>query len=92
MSAFGPSSSIAVVGCYVFALALLLAAYIAGSAPWSTDAPFALLFEFTVPSFAGIFEALPILVFVYAYHYILPETLGELKDPSAKRAHGTIFY
>mmetsp|Transcript_33398 Transcript_33398/g.131707 ORF Transcript_33398/g.131707 Transcript_33398/m.131707 type:complete len:444 (-) Transcript_33398:1930-3261(-) len=84
LSAFGPSSMFACVGCYVQAVALVTAAIFS-----DIDVPGPeLLFKFNP---AGIALSLPMVTFTHAYHYVLTDTFLELKNPSKVRLMSTVW-
>lgn len=83
LAAFGAVSGVAVAGCYVQAAAIayeLLLKTDEGDV-WSVPATSELLRV----DFAGLVYVSPMLAFVYAYHYVLTETLDELSDPTPAR-------
>lgn len=80
LAAFGPASSFAVAGCYIFAVSLLLQAF---NAPglWKTPS----LSVWTSFSLSGLVFSLPMICFVYAFHYVQTDTLSELQNPTFSR-------
>jgi Transmembrane amino acid transporter protein len=83
LAAFGAVSTIATVGCYVQALAVgfELVHQTDGVNIW-TFPPVSTLFKVNVP---GLIYISPMVCFVFAYHYLLTETLSELEDPTYER-------
>ncbi|KAA8496856.1 putative sodium-coupled neutral amino acid transporter 8 [Porphyridium purpureum] len=81
MAVFGPASLVACLGCYGLAMGLsfVLATTppVHGAKAWST-----VFLKFDV---MAAFQQLPLVTFLYAFHYILTDTLGELANPSASR-------
>lgn len=80
LSAFGPVSAIASAGCYVEAVAVVLELfYKTGSDDiWAVPSLSVLLNI----NWSGLVYVSPMICFVYAYHYVLTETLCELKNPT----------
>lgn len=78
LAVFGPASAIAVAGCYIQATALVLNLFVS---EW--EAPPAI--QWTAVSPGGLLFSLPMICFVYAYHYVLTETLSELENPTRMR-------
>jgi len=84
----------AAVGCYIQAAALVYQLMF-GGAPESSDPlaqtggfEFANLFRVDL---AGVFYALPMICFVYAFHYVLTDTLAEVSDPTEERMSKVSF-
>lgn len=80
LSAFGPASAIAIAGCYLQALALM-AQLLASSSDWHVPSEFV----WTTVDIMGLLPSLPMICFVYAFHYVLTETLTELQRPTRMR-------
>lgn len=80
LSSFGPASSFAVAGCYIFATSLLLQTF--NSADHWKAPP---LSTWTSFSLSGLVFSLPMICFVYAFHYVQTDTLSELQNPTLAR-------
>lgn len=80
LAAFGPASAIAAAGCYLQALALVAQLFV-GGAEWKVPETKV----WTSVDMAGLLYSLPMICFVYAFHYVLTETLVELKEPTRMR-------
>lgn len=80
LAAFGPASSIAVAGCYIFASSLLLQT-VKTPGLWKSPS----LSVWTSFSLSGLVFSLPMICFVYAFHYVQTDTLSELQNPSFSR-------
>lgn len=79
LSAFGPASAIAAAGCYLQALALV--AQLFTSSDWKIPERSV----WTSVDLAGLTYSMPMICFVYAFHYVLTETLMELENPTRMR-------
>lgn len=80
LAAFGPASAIATAGCYLQALALVAQLFV-GGAEWKVpDAK-----VWSSVDMAGLLYSMPMICFVYAFHYVLTETLVELENPTRMR-------
>lgn len=96
LAAFGPSSAIAVGGCYALAAALVLqlvGVLAAGGAAAPGDPTVASVAAALVSprvSPVGIVATLPLMAFPYAFHYVLTDTLGELATPTRARLHEVV--
>lgn len=82
LAAFGPASAIAAAGCYLQALALVAQLFTAsGDAAWT--APPADVWVSV--NLGGLLYSFPMICFVYAFHYVLTDTLAELQNPTRMR-------
>lgn len=81
LATFGPASGIAIAGCYVQAIALVIHLFSGTSDPWSVPEKQVL----THVNFSGVLYSLPTFCFVYAFHYVLTDTVSELRNPSVVR-------
>lgn len=86
LAVFGPASAFAVAGCYIQAFALVLQLFTASSKPdgtpaWTSPAPAV----WSAVSLPGLIYSMPMICFVYAFHYVLTDTLGELETPTRMR-------
>lgn len=82
LSAFGSASTFAAFGCYIQAAALVLQALF-GSA--EEPAGPALASKLSNIDIMGIIYSLPMVCFVYAFHYVLTDTLSEVENPTPER-------
>lgn len=80
LAAFGPASAIAAAGCYLQALALVAQLFV-GDAEWNVPEKKV----WTAVDMRGLLYSLPMICFVYAFHYVLTETLVELENPTRLR-------
>lgn len=80
LAAFGPASALATAGCYLQAFALVAQLGI-GDSDWHVPQKSV----WTTFNFMGLLPSLPMICFVYAFHYVLTETLVELKRPTRMR-------
>lgn len=78
LASFGPASAAAVFGCYVQAAALLAELM---TSDWTLPSASVL---FAVHP-AGLLRSLPQVCFVFAFHYVLTDTLAEVVRPTEKR-------
>lgn len=80
LAVFGPASAFATAGCYLLAAALLLQLGTSRES-WSfpTDT------VWTNVNFGGLIYSMPMICFVYAFHYVLTDTLLEVENPSPHR-------
>lgn len=83
LSAFGPVSIVAVFGCYIQTMAVVVELFFKSDASdvWTVPSVSA-LFHVSV---TGLVFVSPMVSFVYAYHYVLTDTLCELKNPTYAR-------
>lgn len=79
LAAFGPASAIATAGCYLQALALVMQLFVDQS--W--EIPESKVW--TSVDMGGLLYSMPMICFVYAFHYVLTETLCELQNPTRMR-------
>jgi solute carrier family 38 (sodium-coupled neutral amino acid transporter), member 7/8 len=83
LAAFGAVSTVATAGCYIQVVAVVFELlWQADAADRWTFPPLGTLFSISVP---GLIYVSPMVCFVYAYHYLLTETLDELEDPTYER-------
>lgn len=96
LATFGPTSAIAVGGCYVLAAALVvqlvsvLAVGEGGVVGDPTVASVAVALASFRPSPVGVVATLPLVAFPYAFHYVLTDSLGELASPTRQRLHAVV--
>ncbi|GAB0498562.1 hypothetical protein MMPV_009908 [Pyropia vietnamensis] len=96
LAVFGPTSAVAVGGCYVLAAALVvqlasvLAAGEGGAVGDPTVASVAVALVSPRFSPVGMVATLPLVAFPYAFHYVLTDTLGELSTPTHQRLHAVV--
>lgn len=81
LAAFGPASALACGGCYLLALSLVVGLFTSSPGEWT--APPLLVWTTVNPS--GVIFSLPMICFVYAFHYVLTDSISELEDPTRKR-------
>lgn len=79
LASFGAASGLAVFGCYVQAGALL--AQLFTQSDWEVP-PRSVWYSVDM---GGLLYCMPMTCFVYAFHYVLTETLCELKHSTRKR-------
>lgn len=84
LAAFGPASSLAVSGCYILAIALVIQTVTSPADAWVSPP----LSVWTGISFSGLAYSLPMICFVYAFHYVQTDTLAELNEPVLPRLTG----
>jgi amino acid permease len=83
LAALGAVSSVAAAGCYVQALALVFELFHrTGAADTWTVPKMSTLLAVNV---SGLVSVSPMVCFVFAYHYLLTETLDELENPTRER-------
>lgn len=80
LAAFGPASTLAVFGCFVLALSLLIET-LTGPTVWHMPSAHTWI-EVDMP---GLIYSLPMICFVYAFHYVQCDTLCELRHPTTSR-------
>lgn len=80
LAVFGPASAIATAGCYLQAAALVTQLFMGGTT-WQLPK----VSVWTGVDMAGLVYSMPMICFVYAYHYVLTENLVELKEPTRRR-------
>ncbi|OSX79750.1 hypothetical protein BU14_0071s0005 [Porphyra umbilicalis] len=97
LGAFGPTSAMAVGGCYLLSAALvvhLLGGLLGGGGAAAAGAPTLGSVAAALTSLrfspAGVVATLPLMVFPYAFHYVLTDTLGELGTPTKGRLRAVI--
>ncbi len=82
LSAFGSASTFAVFGCYIQAIALVLQLFfVASEAPVGPS----LAVKLGSVDFTGAIFSLPMVCFVFAFHYVLTDTISEVGNPTTKR-------
>lgn len=79
LAAFGPASAIAAGGCYLQAAALVLQLFTNGEWESPDDSTWESV------NLGGLVYSLPMICFVYAFHYVLTETLCELQNSTRMR-------
>lgn len=79
LATFGPASAFGSAGCYMLAIALVVQALM--DPTWKSPA----VPVWTAIHPIGFVSSLPMICFVYAFHYVLTDTISELKTPSFKR-------
>eukprot|EP00178_Gracilaria_changii_P012367 TRINITY_DN34_c0_g1_i2.p1 TRINITY_DN34_c0_g1~~TRINITY_DN34_c0_g1_i2.p1 ORF type:complete len:451 (+),score=66.60 TRINITY_DN34_c0_g1_i2:4331-5683(+) len=79
LAAFGPASAIAAAGCYLQAAALVMQLFT--NKEWETPPPE----TWESVNLGGLIYSLPMICFVYAFHYVLTETLCELRNSTRMR-------
>ncbi|CAN8069394.1 unnamed protein product [Agarophyton chilense] len=79
LAAFGPASAIAAAGCYMQAAALVMQLFT--SKEW--ESPPTETWESV--NLGGLVYSMPMICFVYAFHYVLTETLCELRNATRMR-------
>lgn len=79
LAAFGAASFFAAAGCYVQALALIV--NLAVQSDWKVPAESVWV---GINPF-GVLYSQPMICFVYAFHYVLTDTLTELENPTRMR-------
>lgn len=80
LATFGPASAIAAAGCYLQALSLVAQLYV-GGAEWEVPETKV----WTGVDMGGLLYSMPMICFVYAFHFVLTETLVELENPTRMR-------
>lgn len=80
LAVFGPASMFAVAGCYIQAGALILQ-YLTDD----SEAAVEVADKWVKVDFAGLLYSLPMVCFVYAFHYVLTDTLSEVHNPTPIR-------
>lgn len=79
LAAFGPASFFATAGCYILVVALLVD-LIKLEGTWQVPS-----WETCMSvSFPNVIYILPIICFVYAFHYVLTDTISELPEPTLR--------
>lgn len=82
LAAFGSASTFAAVGCYVQAFALIFQLRTADLEKTVGEPLPEKLFTF---DFFGVLFSLPMVCFVFAFHYVLTDTLSEVNNPTEGR-------
>ena len=82
LSAFGSASTFAAFGCYIQACALVMQ-FLFGSAEPQIGP--CLQSKIMNIDLGGIIYSLPMVCFVYAFHYVLTDTLSEVENPTPER-------
>lgn len=79
LAVFGPVSMFAATGCYIQAIALVIQYMTSDTGATVTSA------KLTNFDFQGLLFCLPMVCFVYAFHYVLTDTLSEVSNPTPER-------
>lgn len=82
LSAFGSASTFAAFGCYFQAGALVLQLLLGSTKPAVGPS---LLSKLAMVDVGGVIFSLPMVCFVFAFHYVLTDTLCEVSNPTSER-------
>lgn len=80
LASFGPASFLATLGCYILSLSLTIQLFTSPSSSWT----FPTLETWSSVSTLHMIYSFPIICFVYAFHYVLTDTISELDRPTSR--------
>lgn len=81
LATFGPASTLGAIGCYLLALSFVLELFLSSPGTWSSP-PWSVWLKVDI---SGLIFSMPMICFVFAYHYVLTDTLNELNNPTKQR-------